>query len=163
MDAFIEALELFRCLLGVFLGLLRLSLDASRAKKCRLFHSKTIFCTCSFSFLEALDWPLVLTRPLLEPICSQNGPPNGPQSGPNSVQRMIPKTWKILKTAQILALKWVPKCSKMRDRATGKSGRRPPKNSWSQDASKMAQAGPKWPRIASSWAKKVLKRIPRWR
>ena len=40
---FLEVLELFGCLLGAFLGLLRLSWEASRAKKCRQSHAKTTF------------------------------------------------------------------------------------------------------------------------
>ena len=40
---FFEVLELLGCLLGAFLGLLRLSWEASRAKKCRQSNAKTTF------------------------------------------------------------------------------------------------------------------------
>merc|ERR1711976_176148 len=40
---FFGVLELFGCLLGAFLGLLRLSWEASRAKKCRRSDANTTF------------------------------------------------------------------------------------------------------------------------
>ena len=45
---FLEVLELFGGLLGAFLGLLRLSWEASGAKKCRQSNAKTTFFKCSF-------------------------------------------------------------------------------------------------------------------
>ena len=43
LDPFFEVLELLGCLLGAFLGLLRLSWEASRVKKCRQSYAKTTF------------------------------------------------------------------------------------------------------------------------
>ena len=45
---FLEVLELFGGLLGAFSGLLRLSWEASGAKKCRQSYAKTTFFKCSF-------------------------------------------------------------------------------------------------------------------
>ena len=41
--SFLGVLDLFGCLLGAFLGLLRLSWEASRMKKCRQSNAKTTF------------------------------------------------------------------------------------------------------------------------
>ena len=55
--SFFGVLDLFGCLLGAFLGLLRLSWEASRVKKCRQSTRKPLFWKCSFFGLWSSWWP----------------------------------------------------------------------------------------------------------
>jgi hypothetical protein len=91
---FVEALELFGCLLGAFLGLLRLSwepLDPKNIEKPMVFK---VFGIAEFWLCEPLDGSPGLVLTLLGPIWSQNDPQNGPKSGPTNDQKVIPTTTK---------------------------------------------------------------------
>ena len=88
---FVEALELFGCILGAFLGLLRLSwqpLDPKNIEKPMVFKG---FGIAEFWLCEPLDGSLGLVLTALGPIWSQNGSQNGPKSGSKSDKRMIQK------------------------------------------------------------------------
>ena len=111
VSLFFEALELLGCLLGAFLGFLRLFWDASGPQKplktfgFLRFLQKQLF--GSFKLLIAL---LGSSWPLLGPIWSQNGPQNGPQNClkvvPKIVQKMASKK---VHFRQILGPKLGPK------------------------------------------------------
>ena len=79
-SVFCWVLELFRCLLGAFLGLLRLFWEASGPQKpektinISRFLKMQIFC-----FLKLFTALLGSSCPLLGPIWSQNWSQNGPQ------------------------------------------------------------------------------------
>ena len=89
---FCWVLKLFGCLFRAFLGLPRLSREASGPQK----PSKT---EGFFRFLQMqLFWSLRLLMtllgsscPLLGPIWPQNDPQNGSKSGPKTVQKVNPK------------------------------------------------------------------------
>ena len=101
-SCFFEVLELFGCLLGAFLGLLRLSWEASGPQK----HLKTArfsqaFANAGFWVFRALDDPLGL---ILAPSWA---------SGPQSVQKIFQKTSpKMTKAESILGSEWAPKWPK---------------------------------------------------
>ena len=82
---FVGVLELFGCLLGAFLVLLRLSWEASRAKKCRQSHAKTTFLKMQ------LFGSLKLLMALLGSSCSLFGR-SGPKMGPKMVPKSGPKS-----------------------------------------------------------------------
>ena len=106
---FVEALELFGCLLGAFLGLLRLSWEPLDPKNIEKQMVK-VFGIAEFWLCEPLDGSLGLVLTLLGPIWSQYGPQNEPKSGPTSdqkvIQKMIPN---FTKNKQILVSKMNPK------------------------------------------------------
>ena len=81
-------LELLGCLLGAFLGLLRLSWEASRVKKCRQSHAKTGFVNAVFWFFEAPNGPLGLILVPFGWIWSQTWVPNGLKSLVKSDQQV---------------------------------------------------------------------------
>ena len=88
---FVEALELFGCLLGAFLGLLKLSwtpLDPKNIEKPIVFK---VFGIAEFWLCEPLDRSFGLVLTLLGLIWSQNGPQNLPQSCPKCDQQIINK------------------------------------------------------------------------
>ena len=78
--SFFGVLDLFGCLLGAFLGLLRLSWEASRVKKCRQSHAKTTF----------LKMQLFGSLKLLMALLGSSCPPFG-RSGPKMGPKMVPK------------------------------------------------------------------------
>ena len=89
---FLGLLELLGCLLGAFLGLLRLSWEASGPQKHQKIEGFLRFLKMQlFGSLELLMALLGSSCPLLGPIWSQNGPQNGPKSGPKTAQKMSPK------------------------------------------------------------------------
>ena len=77
-------LELLGCLLGAFLGLLRLSWEASRVKKCRHSNAKTSFCDMQFF------GSLKLLMALLGSSCPLLGT-SGPRVGPKMVTTVFQK------------------------------------------------------------------------
>ena len=86
---FFEVLELFGCLLGAFLGLLRLSWEASRAKKCRQSNAKTTFLKMQlFGSLKLLMALLGSSCPLFGRSGPKVGPKMVPKSGPKSDQKV---------------------------------------------------------------------------
>ena len=104
---FVEALELLGCLLGAFLGFLRLSWEASGPQKPKKTESFFRFLKMQlFGSLELLLALLGSSCPLLGPIWSQNGSKMGPKSGPKSDQKVVQKmTPKFTKKMPILAPK----------------------------------------------------------
>ena len=56
---FWEFLELFRCLLGAFLGVLKLSWAALAPQNLKNFRFFKVFANAGFWVFEALDWPRV--------------------------------------------------------------------------------------------------------
>ena len=104
---FLGVLELFGCLLGAFLGLLRLSWEASGPQKHQKIEGFLRFLKMQlFGSLELLMALLGSSCPLLGPIWSQNGSKMGSKSGPKSyqknIQEIIPK---MTKQVQILTPK----------------------------------------------------------
>ena len=86
--SFFGVLDLFGCLLGAFLGLLRLSWEASRVKKCRQSHAQTTFLYIQvFCFLKLLMALLGSAWSLLE----RSGPKMGPKMVLKVFQKVIRK------------------------------------------------------------------------
>ena len=93
MDPFFEALELLGCLLGAFLGFLRLFWDASGPQKPLKTYSFLRF--LQMQLFGSLKFSMALLDPswlLLGPIWSQNSPENGPKNYPKVVQKIVQKT-----------------------------------------------------------------------
>ena len=86
-------LEVFGCLLGAFLGLLRLSWEASRAKKCRQSPAKTTFLKMQlFGSLKLLMALLGSSCPLFGRSGPKMGPKMVPKRDPKSDQKMVHKS-----------------------------------------------------------------------
>ena len=88
---FVGVLELFGCLLGAFLGLVRLSWEASRVKKCRQSHAKTTF------LLIQVFGSMKILMALLGSSWSLLGR-SGPKMGPKIVTKSFPKNYQKIKT-----------------------------------------------------------------
>ena len=143
---FCWALELSGCLLGAFLGLLRLSWEASGPQKPKKTLGFLRFLQMQvFGYLKLLMALLGSSWPLLGPIWSQNGPQNGPQNCQKVVQKMVQKTTpKKVNFKPILGPKMGPKI--------GYFGGAAP---WANPAGALLKAlvfkmAPRWLKMASS-------------
>ncbi len=90
---FCWVLKLFGCLFRAFLGLPRLSREASGPQKPSKTEGFLRFLQMQvFGSLKLSMALLGSSWPLLGPIWSQNGPQNGPQNCPKVVQKVVQKT-----------------------------------------------------------------------
>ena len=146
---FFEVLELFGCLLGAFLGLLRLSWEASRAKKCRQSNAKTTFWKCSFFGL----WS---SGPKMDPKMV-------PKRDPKSDQKMDHEIiQKLLKTKKVLDSKMGSMLKKYRSDRNVRGLRKMFFRRCSQDGFKIAQDSFKQPKIDPRLLKNRSKLAQAW-